>query len=47
VRSAEELPLSSALAHERSLFATVLATDDHREGIDAFLARRPPRFAGR
>ena len=47
VRTAEELPVSSALAHEKSLFASALATDDHREGIDAFLARRPPRFAGR
>lgn len=47
VRSAEELPVSAALAHERSLFATALATEDHREGIDAFLGRRPPRFTGR
>lgn len=46
VRSAEELPVSAALAHEKSLFATALATDDHREGIDAFLARRAPRFGG-
>jgi enoyl-CoA hydratase/carnithine racemase len=47
VRAAEELPVSAALAHEKSLLATALATDDHREGIDAFLARRSPRFAGR
>ena len=47
VRSAEELPVSAALAHEKSLLATALATDDHREGIDAFLARRAPRFDGR
>jgi enoyl-CoA hydratase/carnithine racemase len=46
VRSAEELPVSAALAHEKSLLATTLATDDHREGIDAFLAKRAPRFAG-
>jgi enoyl-CoA hydratase/carnithine racemase len=46
VRSAEELPVSAALAHEKALFATALATDDHREGIDAFLAKRAPRFAG-
>jgi enoyl-CoA hydratase/carnithine racemase len=47
VRAAEELPVSAALAHEKSLLATTLATDDHREGIDAFLAKRSPRFAGR
>jgi len=47
VRAAEELPVSAALAYEKSLLATALATDDHREGIDAFLAKRPPRFAGR
>jgi enoyl-CoA hydratase/carnithine racemase len=47
VRAAEELPVSAALAHEKSLLATALATDDHREGIDAFLAKRSPRFAGR
>ena len=47
VRAAEELPVSAALAHEKSLLATALATGDHREGIDAFLAKRSPRFAGR
>jgi enoyl-CoA hydratase/carnithine racemase len=47
VRLAEELPVSAALAHEKSLLATALGTDDHREGIDAFLARRAPRFTGR
>jgi enoyl-CoA hydratase/carnithine racemase len=47
VRAAEELPVSAALAHEKSLLATALATDDHREGIDAFLNKRSPRFAGR
>lgn len=47
LRAAEELPLTSALALERSLFATALASADHIEGIDAFLEKRRPRFEGR
>lgn len=46
VRSAEELPLSGALEHERALLATALSTADHLEGIDAFLEKRPAHFSG-
>jgi len=37
-------PLSAE--EKRTAFA-FLDTDDYREGIDAFLAKRPPRFTGR
>jgi enoyl-CoA hydratase/carnithine racemase len=47
VRASEELPLTGALEHERALLGTLLSTDDHFEGIDAFLEKRPARFTGR
>ena len=47
LRSSEELPLTGALEHERALLGTLLSTDDHFEGIDAFLEKRPARFTGR
>jgi enoyl-CoA hydratase/carnithine racemase len=47
LRASEDLPLSGALEHERALLGTLLSTDDHFEGIDAFLEKRPPRFVGR
>lgn len=36
-----------AFAAERAAALTVLATDDAREGAQAFLQRRPPHFLGR
>lgn len=45
--TAEEVGLTAGLAHERSLLLTLLSTDDHIEGIDAFLEKRPARFTGR
>ncbi|WP_327651882.1 enoyl-CoA hydratase-related protein [Micromonospora aurantiaca] len=47
LRTAEEVGLTAGLAHERSLLLTLLSTDDHIEGIDAFLEKRPARFTGR
>ncbi|MFI7306684.1 enoyl-CoA hydratase-related protein [Micromonospora aurantiaca] len=47
LRTAEEVGLTAGLAHERSLLLTLLSTDDHLEGIDAFLQKRPARFTGR
>jgi enoyl-CoA hydratase len=42
VRLAFELPLADGLAQERRLFAEAFASDDAREGMDAFITRRPP-----
>lgn len=47
LRASEEMPLTGALEHERALLGTLLSTDDHLEGIDAFLEKRPARFTGR
>ncbi|HWT23201.1 MAG TPA: enoyl-CoA hydratase-related protein [Solirubrobacteraceae bacterium] len=38
--------LEDGLAAEREAFAAVFASEDAREGIDAFLSRRTPRFRG-
>jgi enoyl-CoA hydratase/carnithine racemase len=47
VRASEEMPLSGGLEHERALLGTLLSTEDHLEGIDAFLEKRTARFTGR
>jgi enoyl-CoA hydratase/carnithine racemase len=47
VLEAEEMPLTSALAHERRLFELAMATQDRVEGMEAFLEKRRPRFQGR
>lgn len=40
-------PLDAALAFERRSFQFLFATEDRREGIEAFFARRKPEFKGR
>jgi enoyl-CoA hydratase len=42
VRAAFETPLETGLGEERRLFAEAFASDDAREGMDAFAARREP-----
>jgi enoyl-CoA hydratase/carnithine racemase len=42
-----ELDLASALAWESQLFAGLFATEDRREGMAAFVAKRKPDFTGR
>jgi enoyl-CoA hydratase len=42
-----ESPLESGLRHERRLFTELFATEDQKEGMEAFLQKRPPEFRGR
>jgi enoyl-CoA hydratase/carnithine racemase len=41
------VPLARGLAMETDAFNEAFATEDAREGVDAFLAKRPPAFRGR
>ena len=47
IRAAEDMPLTSGLAYERELFITAFSSDDKREGVEAFLAKRTPKFTGK
>jgi enoyl-CoA hydratase/carnithine racemase len=44
VNAAEELPLKEGLRLERRLFHSLFATDDQKEGMTAFLEKRPANF---
>ncbi len=46
VRSAAELPLSEGLRRERQAFFDLFATADQREGMAAFMAKRPAIWSG-
>jgi enoyl-CoA hydratase len=47
VRAAAEMPLGAGLQYETELFVTCFASDDKREGVAAFLEKRPAEFTGR
>ena len=47
VRAAAELPLPAGLRAEREAFFDLFATDDQREGMRAFMEKRPPAWTGR
>lgn len=47
VLKAFDMHLEGGLDYERKCFYLLFATADHSEGIQAFLAKRPPRFQGR
>jgi enoyl-CoA hydratase len=47
LREGPDLSLGEALALETQLWGDLFATADQREGMRAFLEKRPPRFEGR
>jgi enoyl-CoA hydratase/carnithine racemase len=47
VTRALDLPLADGIRMEQDLYVLLQTTADRREGVRAFLERRPPRFAGR
>ena len=47
IRRGVEMPLSEALVFEATLFGLCAATEDMREGMNAFLEKRPARFTGK
>jgi enoyl-CoA hydratase len=46
VNRGNDLPLDEALALEATAFGLLAATDDKREGTQAFMEKRSPRFTG-
>jgi enoyl-CoA hydratase len=47
VQRAYEAPLAEGLLFERRLFHSLFATTDQKEGMSAFIEKRPPRFEHR
>ena len=47
LRLSQEVSLQAGLQQERQLFTLLSATEDRREGIDAFLHKRTAEFKGR
>ena len=47
VRAGEDLPLDRAVLFEQGEFAGLFGTADQKEGMRAFLEKRPPRWQGK
>ena len=47
IQRAYEMPLAEGLLLERRLFHSLFASDDQKEGMNAFLEKRPARFVNK
>ncbi len=47
IRRGSEMPLAEGLAYEATLFGLCASTEDMKEGMTAFLEKRPAKFTGR
>lgn len=47
VNASRSLPLDEGIRYERDLFCLCFSSEDMAEGVDAFLAKRPPQWKGR
>jgi 2-(1,2-epoxy-1,2-dihydrophenyl)acetyl-CoA isomerase len=47
LNQAVSAPLADSLEYEAQLQEIASRTEDHREGVAAFLAKRPPAYKGR
>lgn len=47
ILTAFETPLEAGLLHEKRLFAMLFSTDDQKEGMAAFVEKRPAKFTGK
>ena len=47
VNAGLEMPFAAAEDHEATLFGLCVATEDMKEGVGAFLEKRPAKFTGR
>jgi enoyl-CoA hydratase len=47
VQRGQDIDLANANAMEADVFGLLFGTDDRREGMEAFLGKRPPSFGGR
>lgn len=47
IRAARDLPMDAGLDREGAIYDTLIPTADRLEAIDAFQAKRPPKWVGR
>jgi enoyl-CoA hydratase len=47
ILAALETPLEAGLAYEKRVFALLFSTEDQKEGMAAFMAKRPANFKGK
>lgn len=47
IRASEKLSIEEGITYERDLFCLCFSTEDKKEGVEAFLAKRPASWKGR